>query len=277
MGEQQSSVTNSMFLVDSWIFFLSRQEVTAQLTQFRQKWCSLWIRRLTITSKQARVQEEQDDALISSLATLLQEEELSHGLYQPQGIGQRPKQISVDMVTGQSSQYFEKRRQSDSMSTNSEEESIQPTPTRYFIVKPTANSLTALEAAMSHNQGVWSFPSNTERKLASAVSSRQLVIAIFSVASSGAIQGCGVFTGQSVVEGGRTGIRMEWLSNQSVSLNNPQLSNITNKLDEGRRLQTARDGQELDQLAAASLLQIMGVNNVFGLNQGRQRQSRYFK
>ena len=275
MGENSS--TNSVVMVDNWITFLAKQEVAVQVMQLRQKWSSLWMRRLTTTSKQARMQEEQDDAVISSIAALLQQEDQALGLAQPHGIGQRPKQLSVDLSTGQPTQQVDRRRQSDSMSTTSEEEMVQSTPSRYFIVKPSAGSLTALEAAMSHTSGVWSFPTTTERKLVSAVSSRQMVIAIFSVASSGSFQGCGVFTGQPGVEGGRSGIRMEWLASQGVSFTSTQLSHITNKLDDGRRLQTARDGQELDQGAATSLLQAMGVNSVLGTQQGRGRRERHFR
>ena len=36
------------------------------------------------------------------------------------------------------------------------------------------------------------------------------------------------------------------------------------KMDDGKRLQKVRDGQELDYGAAISLLQAMGVNSVLG-------------
>eukprot|EP00092_Neocalanus_flemingeri_P000813 GFUD01000866.1.p1 GENE.GFUD01000866.1~~GFUD01000866.1.p1 ORF type:complete len:1316 (+),score=569.14 GFUD01000866.1:71-3949(+) len=277
--EVDNSSSSSVVMVDSWTVFTCSEEVAMQVMQLRQKWFSLWIRRLSTTSKQARIQEEQDDAVISSIAALLQLEEQSLGLAQPHGIGQRPKQMAVDLSTGQPTQQVDRRRQSDSMSTTSEEEMVQSPPTRYFIVKPSAGSLTALEAAMSHTSGVWSFPTTTERKLLTPVTSGQMVVAIFSVASSGAFQGCGVFTGQQGVEGGRSGVRMEWLASKGVSFTSTQVSHITNKMDEGRRLQTARDGQELDQEAAGVLLQAMGVNSV----QGRQqmwrggRKERHFR
>ena len=70
---------------------------------------------------------------------------------------------------------------------------------------------------------------------------------------------------------------MEWLASQGGSFTNTQLSHIINKMDDGRRLQTARDGQELDQGAAISLLQAMGVNSVLEGHQGRGRRERYFR
>ena len=159
----------------------------------------------------------------------------------------------MDLSTGLPAQHVDRRRQSDI-----EEEILQASPTRYFIVKPSPDSLTALEADMSHTSGVWSFPTTTERKLMSAVSSRPVVVIIFSMTRSLAFQG-------------------SLLASQEVSFTNTQVSHIINKMDDGRRLQTARDGQELDQGAAISLLQAMGVNSVLGGQQGRGRRERYFR
>jgi hypothetical protein len=43
-------------------------------------------------------------------------------------------------------------------------------------------------------------------------------------------------------------------------------------MDDGKRLQKVRDGQELDYGAAISLLLAMGVNSVLGGQQGRGRR-----
>ena len=79
---------------------------------------------------------------------------------------------------------------------------------RYFIVKPSAGSLAALEAAMSHAAGVWSFPPPTERKLTAAVAASNVVV-LFSVSGGGAFQGCALFSGQTATEGSRSGVRTE--------------------------------------------------------------------
>ena len=150
----------------------------------------------------------------------------------------------MDRSTGQPAQHVDRRRQSDI-----EEEILQASPTRYFIVKPSPDSLTALEADMSHTSGVWSFPTTTERKLMSAVSSRPVVVIIFSMTRSLAFQG-------------------SLLASQEVSFTNTQVSHIINKMDDGRRLQTARDGQE----AGISLLQAMVVTSGLGGQQGRGRR-----
>ena len=80
---------------------------------------------------------------------------------------------------------------------------------RYFIVKPSAGSVAALEAAMSHASGVWSFPPPTERKLSAAVAANHNVIILFSVSGGGAFQGCALFSGQTTTEGSRSGVSLD--------------------------------------------------------------------
>ena len=75
-------------------------------------------------------------------------------------------------------------------------------------MKPSAGSLAALEAAMSHAAGVWSFPPPTERKLTAAVAASNVVV-LFSVSGGGAFQGCALFSGQTATEGSRSGVRTE--------------------------------------------------------------------
>ena len=87
---------------------------------------------LTTTSKLARMQEDQDNAVISSMAALLVQEEAGLGLAQTQAADSGPEHRAASPADGQ------------------EEEMLQASPTRYFIVEPSAGSLTALEAAMSH-------------------------------------------------------------------------------------------------------------------------------
>ena len=91
----------------------------AQVSQLRQKWSSLWLRRLAASAKQARGYEEQDDAVVATLAAVLAQEESNLGLAQPQGIGQRPKQLAVDLSTGQPQAGGELRRPSDSSDDSS--------------------------------------------------------------------------------------------------------------------------------------------------------------
>ena len=219
--EEGGSSQASSLSLDPWTSFRCSQETVTQVSQLRQKWSSLWLRRLAASAKQARGYEEQDDAVVATLAAVLAQEEANLGLAQPQGIGQRPKQLAVDLSTGQPT--GELRRPSDSSddsSAGSWDTGSRPTrsvrdkaitkcqvcPFRYYVVKPSAGSLAALEAAMSHASGVWSFPPPTERKLSAAVAASNNVIVLFSVSGSGAFQGCALFSGQTTTEGSRSGV-----------------------------------------------------------------------
>ena len=152
------------------------------------------------------------------------------GLAQPQGIGQRPRQLVVDLGLGQPSSVVVQpsiRRSSDPTTlapTIEEEWDAGGRQTRYFVVKPTAGSQAALEAAMSHTTGVWSFPPTTERKLTIAVETGVMVVAIFSVSGSGAFQGCAVFSGKTSTEGSRTGVRLEWMAATTAHFSNPSVN-----------------------------------------------------
>ena len=106
---------------------------------------------------------------------------------------------------------------------------------------------------MSHcqGQGVWSFPSITERKLMSAAASGDhQVVTIFSVQNSGAIQGAGIFTGHHQVQGSRQGVLMQWMTGGRKSV---MLSSLP------IRLESSRDGQEIEAATAQSLLRSLGV------------------
>ena len=72
-------------------------------------------------------------------------------------------------------------------------------------------------------------------------------------------------------------MRLDWIAAQPVSFSNPLVAGLSNccdegrwilkmtkinYCDEGRRLQTARDGQELDPASASALLQSMQVHKL---------------
>ena len=253
---------HSSVMVDPWIVFSARPGTASQISQLRQKWTGVWSRRLVTTNKQARVGlEEQDDIVVSCIAELLVQDDNSLGLVQPPGIGQRPKHLAVDLTTGQPTQLNPRRKPSDSAASSTSEDNdliqLSPGMSRYFIVRPSAGSLNALEAAMSHPAGVWSFPTLTERKLmAAALGGEAKVIAIFCVQNTGGVQGAAVFTGEQQTQGGRSGVMMEWLHGGHSRGHLPlMLSNL------GVRLEASRDGQELDPATGQSVLASLAASH----------------
>lgn len=100
----------------------------------------------------------------------------------------------------------------------------------------------------------------------SATAAGTQVIAIFSVQNSGAIQGAGVFTGQQQVQGNRTGIMMQWMEagRKSVMLSSLPI-----------RLESSRDGQEIEMATAQSLLGALGLWT--GHNKRKQERDRVYR
>ena len=279
--ETVDSVSSGVVMVDSWIMFSARPEIAAQISQLRQKWSSVWSRRLVQTSKQNRGgMDEQDDLVITCIAELLSLEDQSLGLVQPAGIGQRPRHLPVDLTTGQPTQsQVMRRKPSDSTSEDDaiviqqQQHTASSLQTRYFIIRPSTWSINALEAAMSHPCGVWSFPSMTERRLMAASAGGDQVVTIFSVQNSGAVQGAAIFTGDQQVQGGRSGVMMDWMmtrDRQPVMLSCLQV-----------RLEASRDGQEVDPVTGQTILNNLGIvlgqtNQIFGGMPSGRRLDRGF-
>lgn len=92
---------SSLVMLDTWTVFNSSQETSQLVSQLRQKWGGMWSRRLCTTSKQTRlVAEEVDDGVVTTIVQVLSLEDIQLGLVQPIGVGQRPKHVAVDMITG---------------------------------------------------------------------------------------------------------------------------------------------------------------------------------
>ena len=100
-SEEDDHPDTCMLHLDNWISFRCTPDTSQEVLQLRQKWSSLWLRRLAQPGRQSRAQEEHDEAVISAIAGALQAEEVAMGLGQPNGIGQRPKPMPADLSTGE--------------------------------------------------------------------------------------------------------------------------------------------------------------------------------
>ncbi|XP_030579929.1 3'-5' RNA helicase YTHDC2 [Archocentrus centrarchus] len=74
--------------IDEWLVFQLDREAAGLLSELRQKWQNLFIKRIRCPSKPW---SQQDEAIIQTLVSVLGAEEQAAGLHQPTGIGQRPK------------------------------------------------------------------------------------------------------------------------------------------------------------------------------------------
>ncbi|KAF5909510.1 putative ATP-dependent RNA helicase YTHDC2 isoform X1, partial [Clarias magur] len=98
--------------IDEWLNFKLDEEMASMVFQLRQRWHSLFLRRIRCPSKPW---SQLDEATIRAVVSVLSAEEQAAGLQQPTGVGQRPKAITPD----------EQQRQSDSWRSNSGNRSVR--------------------------------------------------------------------------------------------------------------------------------------------------------
>jgi len=90
-----NSVRRAVLRLDDWIMFRVDAEAAALVMQMRQKWHSLFLRRMRAPTKPW---SQFDESTVRSIVSVMTNEELALGLQQPAGIGQRPRPMSTETV-----------------------------------------------------------------------------------------------------------------------------------------------------------------------------------
>ncbi|XP_063312995.1 3'-5' RNA helicase YTHDC2-like [Pelobates fuscus] len=88
--EDKSTAMMATLKLDEWLNFKLEPEAAGLLFQLRQKWHSLFLRRMRSPSKPW---SQVDEATLRAIIAVLTTEEQSAGLQQPSGIGQRPRPV----------------------------------------------------------------------------------------------------------------------------------------------------------------------------------------
>ncbi|KAM9330935.1 3'-5' RNA helicase YTHDC2 [Gastrophryne carolinensis] len=91
--EDRTTSVLATLKLDDWLHFKLDPEAAGLLLELRQKWHSLMLRRMKAPSKPWT---QTDEATIRTVISVLSTEEMSVGLQQPTGIGQRPRPISSE-------------------------------------------------------------------------------------------------------------------------------------------------------------------------------------
>ncbi|CAM2114331.1 3'-5' RNA helicase YTHDC2 isoform X1 [Lepidochelys kempii] len=91
--EDRTTANLAALKLDEWLHFKLDPEAASLLLQLRQKWHSLFLRRMRAPSKPW---SQVDEATIRAIIAVLSTEEQSAGLQQPSGIGQRPRPMSSE-------------------------------------------------------------------------------------------------------------------------------------------------------------------------------------
>jgi len=90
-----SGLRRATLRVDDWLTFRVDAEAAALVMQLRQKWHSLFLRRMRAPTKPW---SQFDESTVRSIVSVMTNEELALGLQQPAGIGQRPRPMSTETV-----------------------------------------------------------------------------------------------------------------------------------------------------------------------------------
>ncbi|XP_070542906.1 3'-5' RNA helicase YTHDC2-like [Ptychodera flava] len=95
-GEGEDDGKKANMRVDEWISFKIDAEAATYTLQLRQKWHSLFLRRMRAPSKPW---SQVDESVIRAVIGVLTNEEQALGLQQPAGIGQRPRPMSSEPMS----------------------------------------------------------------------------------------------------------------------------------------------------------------------------------
>lgn len=79
--------------IDDWLTFRSTPEILRLAFPLRQKWHTLFLRRMAASSKNVT---PADDMILKTIVEVLSAEEQSLELQQPVGVGQRPRPMATD-------------------------------------------------------------------------------------------------------------------------------------------------------------------------------------
>ncbi|XP_025915664.1 3'-5' RNA helicase YTHDC2 isoform X4 [Apteryx rowi] len=129
--EDKTTANLAVLKLDEWLHFKLDPETAGLLLQIRQKWHSLFLRRMRAPSKPW---SQVDEATIRAIITVLSTEEQSVGLQQPSGIGQRPRPMSSEELPLASSWRSSNSRKSSAEtefsddSSNAEKVLMKSTP-----------------------------------------------------------------------------------------------------------------------------------------------------
>lgn len=91
--EDRTTSNVSLLKLDEWLHLKLDSEAAGLLLQLRQKWHSLFLRRMRAPSKSW---SQVDEATVRAVVAVLTAEEQSAGLQQPSGIGQRPRPVASE-------------------------------------------------------------------------------------------------------------------------------------------------------------------------------------
>ncbi len=129
-AEDKSERMKHVFKIDNWIYFKVEPEIASLTLQLRQKWNSLFLRRMSSPSKPMT---PSDDVIVKAIVEVLSSEEQSLGLQQPVGIGQRPRPMSTDFCPPVSNIPLNSPLNKNSFQTSGRQPRVSPRTIQHFV------------------------------------------------------------------------------------------------------------------------------------------------
>ncbi|GAB0205463.1 3'-5' RNA helicase YTHDC2 [Grus japonensis] len=129
--EDKTTANLALLKLDEWLHLKLDPEAAGLLLQLRQKWHSLFLRRMRAPSKPW---SQVDETTVRAIIAVLSTEEQSAGLQQPSGIGQRPRPMASEELPSASTWRSTNSRKSSAEtefsddSSNAEKVLMKSTP-----------------------------------------------------------------------------------------------------------------------------------------------------
>uniref|UniRef100_T1JES8 RNA helicase n=1 Tax=Strigamia maritima TaxID=126957 RepID=T1JES8_STRMM len=128
--EEKNESQKAMLKIDDWVSFRVDSEAVHLALQLRQKWHSLFLRRMRAPSKPW---SQVDEAVVRTIINILSSEEQALGLQQPLGIGQRPRPMATDYFSSTPATTGMRRTSGD---INESMEDFVPQESNRFAPRP---------------------------------------------------------------------------------------------------------------------------------------------
>uniref|UniRef100_A0A672ZSK1 RNA helicase n=1 Tax=Sphaeramia orbicularis TaxID=375764 RepID=A0A672ZSK1_9TELE len=238
--------------IDQWIVFAMDRQAAENVFELKQKWQNLFNKKIRCPSKPRS--EEEDEALINTLVSVLMAEEQEAGLHQPTGIGRRPRLEQnwknwgvLKLWTGVVCCIDVFRVNSPLICACSTQIplALAPNSIQFFVMK--SSNLRNIE--ISQQKGIWSTTPGNEAVLSKAFMENKLIILFFSAEGSGHFQGFARMTSPISrdscqnwgLQGPGSVFSIEWIHKKSIPFQ--QTQHILNPWNDNKKVQISRDGQ----------------------------------
>uniref|UniRef100_A0A8C3NU96 RNA helicase n=1 Tax=Cyanoderma ruficeps TaxID=181631 RepID=A0A8C3NU96_9PASS len=148
--EDKTTVNLALLKLDEWLHLKLDPEAAGMLLQLRQKWHSLFLRRMRAPSKPW---SQVDETTVRAITAVLSAEEQSAGLQQPSGIGQRPRPVTCEELplacTWESANLSRKSSTETELSDSSNAEKVSVKSTSPALHQPKKSAQSSVKPADS--------------------------------------------------------------------------------------------------------------------------------